>query len=105
MTICCVLSLGMFMQVMNEKLLAATSRTTLSMISQLVGAIVNICLLYTSLAHTCGLDCGQDAHPDIAGCGPQAVALKQAPRTGDGHRHHGHPRLCLLYTSRERTRG
>ena len=42
LTICCVLSLGMFMQVMNEKLLAATSRTTLSMISQLVGAIVNI---------------------------------------------------------------
>ena len=34
----------MFMQVMNEKLLAATSRTTLSMISQLVGAIVNIIL-------------------------------------------------------------
>ena len=28
LTICCVLSLGMFMQVMNEKLLAATSRTT-----------------------------------------------------------------------------
>jgi len=44
LTICCVLSLGMFMQVMNEKLLAATSRTTLSMISQLVGAIVNIIL-------------------------------------------------------------
>ena len=33
-----------FMQVMYEKLLAATSRTTLSMISQLVGAIVNIIL-------------------------------------------------------------
>ena len=32
------------MQVMNEKLLAATSRTTLSMISQLVGAVVNIIL-------------------------------------------------------------
>ena len=44
LTICCVLSLGMFMQVMNEKLLAATSRTTLSMISQLVGAVVNIIL-------------------------------------------------------------
>ena len=44
LTICCVLSLGMFMQVMNEKLLAATSRTTLSMFSQLVGAIVNIIL-------------------------------------------------------------
>ena len=44
LTICCMLSLGMFMQVMNEKLLAATSRTTLSMISQLVGAIVNIIL-------------------------------------------------------------
>ena len=45
-------------------------------------------LLLFSLAHACGLDGGQDAHPDIAGCGPQAVALKQAPRAGDGHRHH-----------------
>ena len=44
LTICCVFSLGMFMQVMNEKLLAATGRTALSMISQLVGAIVNIIL-------------------------------------------------------------
>ena len=44
LTVCCVLSFGMFMQVMNEKLLAATSRTNLSMISQLVGAIVNIIL-------------------------------------------------------------
>ena len=46
LTICCVLSLGMFMQVMNEKLLAATSRTTLSMISQLVGAVVTASSIY-----------------------------------------------------------
>ena len=39
--LCCVLSLGLFTQTMGEKLLAATGRTHLSMISQLVGAVVN----------------------------------------------------------------
>ena len=57
LTICCVLSLGMFMQVMNEKLLAATSRTTLSMISQLVGAIVNIILDPIFIFGYCGRLC------------------------------------------------
>ena len=42
--LCCVLSLGLFTQTMGEKLLAATGRTHLSMISQLVGAVVNIVL-------------------------------------------------------------
>ena len=37
-------SLGLFTQTMGEKLLAATGRTQLSMISQLVGAVVNIIL-------------------------------------------------------------
>ena len=44
LSICCVLSLGLFTQTMGEKLLAATGRTQLSMISQLVGAVVNIVL-------------------------------------------------------------
>ena len=44
LSICCVLSLGLFTQTMGEKLLAATGRTQLSMISQLVGAVVNIIL-------------------------------------------------------------
>ena len=44
LTICCVLSLGLFTQTMGEKLLAATGRTHLSMMSQLVGAVVNIVL-------------------------------------------------------------
>ena len=44
LTICCVFSLGLFQQTMGEKLLAATGRTHLSMISQLVGAVVNIVL-------------------------------------------------------------
>ena len=44
LSICCVLSLGLFTQTMGEKLLAATGRTHLSMISQLVGAVVNIVL-------------------------------------------------------------
>ena len=42
--LCCVLSLCLFTQTMGEKLLAATGRTHLSMISQLVGAVVNIVL-------------------------------------------------------------
>ena len=57
LTICCVLSLGMFMQVMNEKLLAATSRTTSSMISQLVGAVVNIILDPSSSLATAARPC------------------------------------------------
>ena len=44
LSICCVLSLGLFTQTTGEKLLAATGRTHLSMISQLVGAVVNIVL-------------------------------------------------------------
>ena len=44
LTVCSVFSLGLFLQTMSEKLLAATGHTNLSMISQLVGAIVNIIL-------------------------------------------------------------
>ena len=44
MSVCCIFSLGLFTQTMGEKLLAATGRTNLSMISQLVGAVVNIIL-------------------------------------------------------------
>ena len=44
LSVCCIFSLGLFTQTMGEKLLAATGRTQLSMISQLVGAVVNIVL-------------------------------------------------------------
>lgn len=44
LSVCCIFSLGLFTQTMGEKLLAATGRTQLSMISQLVGAVVNIIL-------------------------------------------------------------
>ena len=44
LSVCCIFSLGLFTQTMDEKLLAATGRTQLSMISQLVGAVVNIIL-------------------------------------------------------------
>ncbi len=44
LSVCCIFSLGLFTQLMGEKLLAATGRTQLSMISQLVGAVVNIIL-------------------------------------------------------------
>ena len=44
LTVCSVFSLGLFLQTMGEKLLAATGRTNLSMISQLTGAVVNIVL-------------------------------------------------------------
>ena len=42
--VCSLFSLGLFLQTMSEKLLAATGRTNLSMISQLVGAVTNIIL-------------------------------------------------------------
>ena len=42
--VCSLFSLGLFLQTMSEKLLAATGRTYLSMISQLIGAVVNIIL-------------------------------------------------------------
>ena len=44
LSVCSIFSLGIFTQTMGEKLLAATGRTQLSMISQLVGAVVNIIL-------------------------------------------------------------
>ena len=42
--ICCCFSLGLFFQVMGERLLQSTGRTIYSMASQLTGAIVNIIL-------------------------------------------------------------
>ena len=42
--VCSLFSQGLFLQTMSEKLLAATGRTHLSMISQLIGAVVNIIL-------------------------------------------------------------
>ena len=44
LTVCSVFSLGLFLQTMSEKLLAATGRTNLSMCSQLIGAVINIVL-------------------------------------------------------------
>ena len=42
--ICCVFVLGSFMQLYSERLLQATGRTTLSMVTQATGAIINIIL-------------------------------------------------------------
>ena len=42
--ICCIFSLGIFMEILGERLLQATGRTVLSMISQSTGAILNIIL-------------------------------------------------------------
>ena len=42
--ICCLFVLGSFMQILSERLLQSTGRTVLSMITQGVGAIVNIIL-------------------------------------------------------------
>ena len=43
-SICCFFILGSFMQILSERLLQATGRTVLSMITQGVGAITNIIL-------------------------------------------------------------
>ena len=42
--ICCLLILGSFMQILFERLLQATGRTVLTMVTQATGAIVNILL-------------------------------------------------------------
>lgn len=44
LSICCCLSFGVFIQVMFERMLQATGKTVLSMITQGIGAIVNIIL-------------------------------------------------------------
>ena len=42
--ICCLLTLGIFMEILGERLLQATGRTVLTMITQSTGAIINIVL-------------------------------------------------------------
>lgn len=42
--ICCVMTMGVFLQVWAERLLQATGRTVLTMITQATGAIINIIL-------------------------------------------------------------
>ena len=42
LSICCIFSVGLFAQLIFERLLQATGRTVLSMISQCVGALINI---------------------------------------------------------------
>lgn len=44
MTVCCCLSFGVFIQVMFERMLQATGKTIYSMLTQGIGAIVNIIL-------------------------------------------------------------
>ena len=44
LSIICICSLGMFMQMMFERLLQSTGRTIYSMITQLTGAVINIIL-------------------------------------------------------------
>lgn len=42
LTICCALSFGVFGQIMVERLMQSTGRTVLSMVTQLIGAVINI---------------------------------------------------------------
>lgn len=44
LSVVCIFSLGLFVQVMMERLMQATGKTTLSMVTQLAGAITNIIL-------------------------------------------------------------
>ena len=43
-SICCIFSLGIFVEILSERLLQSTGRTVLTMVTQGVGAIVNIIL-------------------------------------------------------------
>lgn len=44
MRICCICSIGMFVQAMTEKLLQSTGKTVIAMITQMTGAVTNIIL-------------------------------------------------------------
>lgn len=44
LSVCCIASFGLFGQIIFERLLQSTGRTTLSMASQLIGAVTNIIL-------------------------------------------------------------
>lgn len=44
LSVCCIFSFGVFGQIMCERLMQSTGKTTLSMITQLIGAIINIIL-------------------------------------------------------------
>ena len=66
LSVCCIFSLGLFTQTMGEKLLAATGRTQLSMISQLVGAVVNIILDPIFIFGYCGQALSTVGLPSIA---------------------------------------
>lgn len=52
--ICCCLSMGLYAQLIGEKLLQSTGRTLLSMISQSIGAIINIVLDPILIFGLCG---------------------------------------------------
>ena len=43
-SICCIFSLGIFMEILGERLLQSTGRTVYTMITQCIGAILNIIL-------------------------------------------------------------
>ena len=44
LTVCCAFSFGVFGQIMIERLMQSTGRTVLSMITQLIGAVINMIL-------------------------------------------------------------
>lgn len=44
MRICCICSVGMFVQAMTEKLLQSTGKTVFAMITQMTGAVINLIL-------------------------------------------------------------
>ncbi len=44
LTVCCAFSFGVFGQIMVERLMQSTGRTVLSMITQLIGAVINMIL-------------------------------------------------------------
>ena len=111
-----VFCLGLFMSVVFERMLQATGNTTLSMATQLLGAIVNIILdpimifgllgcprmgiagaaIATVIGQFCGMFLGfilnqtrnheLHAHP--------APLLPPARRGADGHPGRGHPQRC-----------
>lgn len=44
LSVCCIFSFGLFVQVTVERLMQSTGKTTLSMVTQLIGAVINLIL-------------------------------------------------------------